>query len=190
MATHLYDDRTGTDSPARRITQFFLAARAATHPAANGKPPRSDSARVRFLRNEIGAGRMQPIENLLTIVADDLACGVPASEHLAWIDQLRAEVEVLAVETHRARREQPLPLLIVRESLAETAAQGKADSPQMQVTVDPFNLPALESFAAKAAKHRVTLGTLESAVRQQIAVIRCQSKRVYGAVRPSLEVMK
>lgn len=174
MATQLDYGRTGMDvSPAAaRLTQHFLAARAALPPAANGKPPRSDNVRARYLRNEIGTGRMKPIDAVLTVIADDLEARVPASEHLAWIDQLRAEVEAMAVVAHLHRADQPLPLQIVRESLLETDAECKANPVQGRLQTDPTNLSLLETFAERGTRHYTQLGTVLRLVRTEIATRR------------------
>lgn len=178
MATQLDHGRTGTEPDAAdRLTRSFLAARAALPPAANGKPPRSDDVRARYLRNEIGAGKMKPFDAILSVIRDDLAARVPVSEHLAWIDQLRAEVEQMAVVAYQRRTDTPVPLQIVREALKETDAECSANPTQDRLLMEPTNLRLLESFAEKGTKHHAQLGTVLRLVRTEIA----NQRRVFGA---------
>jgi hypothetical protein len=190
MKTHLQLSRTGSD-PASLRTTSLLTARAAIPPAANGKPPRSQNARVAYHRNEIGAGKMTPLHTIYGIVEDDFESGVPASEHLAWVYQMVADFEVMAIRAHARRLDQPIPLQIVRELIKETACEGSANVPQARVVSEPTNVAALESFAEKGTRHYTQLGASLRLVRHQLAVVNSNARRVvYGATRPSLELSR
>lgn len=183
MQTHLELSRTASDGLAEDLTDRLLQARAAIPPAANGLPPKSSSPRVVYLRNQIGSRKMQPIHSLLTLIADDLACGVPVSEHLAWIDRLRASVEAMAVTTWMQKREQPVKPQLVRESLKETALEGKANPAQERMIVDLDNLASLDAFILHGERHHAQLGTVLRLAHQLRVEKGDLAKRVYGARR-------
>ncbi|MGN6206006.1 hypothetical protein [Humibacter sp.] len=186
MQTTQERSRTASEELADERTKSLLNARDAIPPAANGLTRRASSARVVYLRNQIGAHKMQPIHTLLAIIEDDFASGVPLSEHVAWIDQLRADVEVMAIRAHAKRHEQPTPLVLVREVMKETTCESRANPAQERVLVEPTNLAALESFAQKGTQHHAQLGTVLRLVRQQIALVKGDAqRRIYGAGRAS-----
>lgn len=184
MTTNLDLSRTATSEAADTLTAFLYHARAAIPPAANGKPPRSANLRAAYLRSQVGAHKMQPFHTLLAIVADDLACGVPASEHLAWIDRLRAEVEALAVRDYFARRERVVPIEVARESVKETTLEGKCNPAQERWALDPDNVAAITAFVMPAERQHEQLGKLIRLAHTKLALLKSStSRRVYGAGR-------
>jgi hypothetical protein len=191
MSTRLDHDRTESVSFADRLRTQYLAARTSIPSAPNGKPQRCSSTRAAYLRNEIGMGRMKPFQALDDLFACDLADGVPLSELTGLLDTWKAEMERRAVERWHSRQgAHPLPVLLRRESLAETMAQAKSDVCQERVVAEPENLSALEAFAQAGERHKVHLERVLTVTRQEIAVLRGgQPRRVVGA-RTHMEVVR
>jgi hypothetical protein len=105
------------------------------------------------------------------------------SEHLAWIDRLRANVEAMAVTTWIQKREQPVAVQLVREALKETLLEGKANPAQERMLVDPENPVTLDSFITAGERHHAQLGTVIRLAHQLRVEQGSQPRRVYGAGR-------
>lgn len=184
MQTTQERSRTASDALADEITQDILNARDAIPPAANGHTTRATDPRVAYHRSQIGAHKMQPIHVVLGIVRNDLKCRVPAAEHLAWIDKLRATVEAMAVAEYLERTEHVTPIVIARESIKETTLQGKADPAQERWTLDPDNVAACEAFITAEERHVAQGTVMLRLAHTKLALLKGgMQRRVIGAGR-------
>lgn len=120
----------------------------------------------------MGHGRSKPFEYLLTVAQCDLADGVPFSVVRAPFDQFIHELEVLAVADYARKLDHPLPILIQRESLAETREEGKLNVAQEKVVGAPSDPATLEHFLREAPRYRATLDRVTALCRTQLAVVR------------------
>lgn len=163
---------------AHGITERLLKNRKLSLPRAqNGRPAPVSTPQAAQLRKHMQQGLSTPVRQLLTVLADDIRCGVPLSVACAPLNEMLAFLEL------EADAVKPRPEDFVTLFRAETRAQGRLDLAQIKVQAEPNAPEVLDELVTAHAQYRAASDSLIRNAMARLAVLRGSCANAFSVAR-------
>lgn len=156
---------------AHAVTQKILKNRSTLPRAMNGRPAPLASKQAAQIRKHLQQGLSTPVRQLLTVLADDLRCGVPLSTILSALDDMRAYLELCAGDQPNEARDFAVWMKL------ETRAGGRLDLAQISAMAKPGCPDALAQVIASYDAYRAVADKMVQNARVQLAVAQVNAPR-------------
>src|SRR5206468_2310688 len=143
----------------------ILALRKTLPRGLNGRPAPLSTPQAAQIRKHMQQGLASPVRSLLTVLADDIRCGVPLATVVAPLTEMIAFLEL------EADAVKPRPEDYVTLFRAETRAQGRLDLAQIKVQAEPNAPEVLDELVTAHAQYRAASDSLIRNAMVRLAIL-------------------